>query len=460
MEYMIGFTVFVIGLLSLAAGLQLNANFGGSILLCLVLPYCFSVNVQSISWIVEFTNVSYLGCLTTLPGFLGFIAALLVVVAYLLFVIAVTPQLTVAFLGRFDIFFIFLIVMVFLTVVSFFVIFEMLRRPCDVNHNQTSSSQSVNQLTWLEKINTFIPKQLPNFGILVLLVPIIAICIGPRFASDHCLSFYEEAIGNVPGSFRNTNTISDTNAFSVLSWNILLGHDNNGRGNLPCIGNILEELKPNVVGLQESDALPPFWGGKDIIGFLAGYLGGGTSAYYGVDPLRATLGVGALTSLQVTNRQSYILPQNKSETLPNYSLLNIDCLFQNHPIKIFIIHAVFKNWSATPEKPSPLAALSTLHIQFLVEKVGNSTPAESIILMGDFNLNPNEEQLDIIYNMGFQNALLTTRDPTPPSTITNRFAVIDHIFYKGLIQLKGKVLTETERISDHHPVMAYFQLPT
>ena len=397
------------------------------------------------------------------PGLIAFLAALFFVVFHLFFIFFINPQLTSAFLGNMGLIIGLVIGITILSFVSFILTVKTLFNRFDNNnvHPQSLCNCKFAPSSWLGKLQQKLPSNLTSlmkYGFICLIITIITLLVGPLFNHVHCVTCNDETIGTVSNYDPYRMEMSSLSNFSVFSWNLLFGHDKLGRDNLPCIAEVLKVLQPDVTAVQESDSLPPYWGGKDILGYLAGSLG--ISAYVGVEPLKSSLGVGFLTSFEVVNHQRYVLEEDEDRTLPHYSLLQIDCIINNEIVAIFNLHAVFKNWTATEENPSPYANLSAAQMLFIAEKANQTSLTRPTIVMGDFNLNPMESELDIFFDMGFENALITDRNVLPPATINNRFAVIDHIFFKGLELLASAVINTTATISDHFPIMARFQLPS
>ena len=364
--------------------------------------------------------------------------------------------MTLFFLGRLNIILVFLSIVVLLLIISCIVVFKFVSALSEKRKNSSLKLQSEPSLWW-RKVQRELTenKRLVTLALLSAIIPIISATVGPHFRARQCPSFKKE-IGDVAAAAEWTNN-DQPPSFSVLSWNVLLGHDIFGRDNLPCVGQVLDVIQPDIIGMQESSALPPYWGGKDISSFLAGYLE--TSAYTGVNPKKATLGVDLLTKFRVVNHQSYLLPSN-NERLPHYALVKISCVFMKRTIQIFNVHAVFKNWTKTESNPSPFANVSALQMQFIAQKVLESERQDPTIVMGDFNLNPYEPELDVFYDIGFKSALHEKRYRMGSSTISNRFAAIDHIFYRGLNLVAATTVSQSSNISDHFPVFARFQLLT
>ena len=453
--------VFLFVATALLTQAMIFTSFIGALLFCVFLPFVFAINVQSIGKIVKVSNFNSKSIkptfLSHLPGLIAFFTAVAFICTHILFVSFINPQLTSAFLGKMDLVLIVIIVFIFLSCVAFVLIIQVFKTLIERNENKSQISQTKTLVCWREKLRKSVADHgcLLSFALLSFIVVVFCVCVGPQFQMNHCISCYQEAINNISAEHV---FVANSSVFSVVSWNLLLGHDKSGRDNLPCVGKVLQKLQPQLIGLQESDALPPYWGAKDIQGFLSGYLGKSWNGYGGVSPIKASLGVGILTSLTVTEHRRYILPEDEDKRLPHYSLVAIDCFFQNRTLRVFNIHAVFKNWTATSKNPSPYAKLSTKQIEFVASLVKKCNSSEPVIVMGDFNLNPNEPQLNILHDIGFKSALHANRKLVPPSTITNRFAVVDHILYRSLTLLSSRTIIETSDISDHYPIEATFAL--
>ena len=439
-------------------------SFIGSVLLCLILPYCFSVTVQSLNWIVTIvSNKTKSTFLRIFPGLIAFLAALFFVVFHLFFIFFINPQLTSMFLGNMGLIMGLIIGITILSFVSFILTVKTLVKTFDTNdvHPQSLSECKFAPSSLLGKLQQKLLAanltSLMKYGFICLIITLKTLSVGPQFNYAHCVNSNKKTMAalanHVPYRVEN---ISSTSNFSVLSWNLLLGHDILGRDNLPCIAKVLEILQPDVTAIQESDSLPPYWGGKDILSYLAGNRG--TTAYFGVEPLKSSLGVGFLTSFEVINHQGFVLEEPEDRTLPHYSLLQIDSIIKNEKVTIFNLHAVSKNWTATEENPSPYANLSAAQMYFIARKANQASLTQPTIVMGDFNLNPMESELDIFFEMGFESALITDRNILPPATLKNQVSVIDHIFFKGLELLESTVFNATTMKSNHFPIIAWFQL--
>ena len=103
--------------------------------------------------------------------------------------------------------------------------------------------------------------------------------------------------------------------------------------------------------------------------------------------------------------------------------------------------------------------MSEKHIQEIsrVANLSSGVHSNPVVVMGDFNLNPEEPQLDWLWEEGFKCGFHRNRKASSKSTLLNRFANVDHIFYKNLQLSNAFVVDEIGNISDHYPVVADFK---
>ena len=440
-----------------------HQSFVGSLMFCSILPCCLSLNILAIQHLLGF--IVKIGRRHMMASFFFGIISFCIgtgfLISHVVLVLFVNPQITTIFLGRMDIILTYQVLVIIASLVASTIAFRVSqlhrgdsKKDYEIDSLNLSTSSGVSQTkNWIG-----VSKALA-LVLLILLFLVIGLWPSSLHISQHCLQLHSSSYNRVLKSYGNLSN-PNTEKFSVLSWNILLGHDKYGKDNLPCVGGVLKVLRPDVIGLEESEALPPYWGSKDILAYLSGYLGNAIKTYSGVHPLQSSLGVAILTNHKVTKHQRYLLPADETTKLPHYSLVRTDVDINNRSITVFNLHAVFKNWTATARNVCPFANVSEKQMNFIAQKVMTLNPSQPVIVMGDFNLNPNEPQLDILHKLGFQNALHHNRDLNPPSTIRNRFAIIDHVFYRGLNMTESKIIVETEDMSDHNPVMAFFDLPT
>ena len=247
--------------------------------------------------------------------------------------------------------------------------------------------------------------------------------------------------------------------YRVMSWNILLGHTYTGRDNSACVGSVIKQLSPDVIGLQESDPLPFYWGGKNVLGALSSQVRSqGILPLSGVAPLQSTLGIALMSKLPVESHEAKLFPAFGQTNLPHYGYTKTKFLIgpahKKTPLYVINVHAVYKNWTI-----GNFSDMSTRQMREVAQLANVSEPRAAVIVMGDLNLNPFEEQLDELWGSALKCAFHRNRTASYPSTLLNRFANVDHIFYRNLQLVESRVIDKVGRVSDHLPVMADFRLP-
>lgn len=276
----------------------------------------------------------------------------------------------------------------------------------------------------------------------------------------------------------------------VLSWNILLGHTYTGRDNLDAVSNVAEAYNPDFLALQEATGHTPYWGGKDVFGFLQSQ--GCRKSSARVNPKNGSLEVGIFSTFPIYSTEALTLPNRDVKSLPTYTIAKITSFIPDEfgvntsaKLHVYTVHAVYKNWTCSRE-----TQLSCEQMKFIRRDIESLPRSEPVILMGDFNINPSEPELDTWFRgeLGFKSALWPERPPArrffnyscdtmprwdadicdcdcrdassdpPKTTLLNRKAAVDHIFYRGLVLRNASILDTVGTVSDHYPVMADFTL--
>lgn len=245
----------------------------------------------------------------------------------------------------------------------------------------------------------------------------------------------------------------------VMTWNMLMGHTMTGRDNCACASRLIEHHRPHVIAFQESDPLPPFWGGKDFLAALAP--GPSYKPLGGAAPKSSTIGVGLMTQLEVTSHRAELLPIPDPNKLLHYAYtVSHFRLPADRALHVISAHALYRNWTRGGD-PEAMGRLSRSHIRVLADAAAAVEPrGDPVIVMGDLNLNPYEPELDPLYEAGLRSALNPGgRWLRNESTTVDAFTNIDHIFYKNLRLLRpATILSGAGDLSDHFPVMADFEL--
>ena len=434
----------------------------GVLMISFSLPYVFSVLVNSLKWIVSLSNDSKTFLfIKAMPGMVCFSMGFGFLFAHFAILSFAFPLFVSSFFANFNVILTFFGSVLLFTLITVAMVVKMLEISPKKKRNVTGSTVLEIERSFSGCYNIFekiITKNKTSaiLGFIVAFICSLSISIGSHLMSRHCLSQNNQIIENVSEAFQKLGRFrSNKTLLSVMTWNILFSHSLNGRDNLPCVGRVLDIIHPHAIGLQETEGLFPYFGGKDIQGYLSRFI---DYDYYPAAELSTgIIGTSLLTELNVNKYRGFVLPRDKERRLPRYSMIKLNCVFHKKPIEIITVHAVYKNWTLTTKGRSPFAYLSEKHMRFLISQAGNATNTSTII-MGDFNLNPDEPELDILKNAGFRRAVNNKQNQTSTLHIGNKTTIIDHIFYRGVKLRASRIFTEASVLSDHYPVVAFFDI--
>ena len=251
------------------------------------------------------------------------------------------------------------------------------------------------------------------------------------------------------------NSSSNCTQIRVMTWNVLLGHQMSGKDNTKCVSTVIDHFQPQIAALQESDPLPVYWGGKNYLAAVAT----GLKSYkvlQGVPPKSSSLGVGLMSKLEVLSHKASLLPVELPNKVPHYAYTKTIfkiCSSINSRLHVITVHAVYKNWT----DDGSLDNLSNKQVSKIATEADSVDPKDAVIVMGDFNLNPYEEQITYLKCKGRLESAVYPRNLDTTSTL-DAWTNIDNIFYRNLNlnPENTKILSEIGPISDHLPVVADF----
>ncbi len=238
--------------------------------------------------------------------------------------------------------------------------------------------------------------------------------------------------------YLSNKTLQPQNEIVAMTFNIQQGFDRQGIVNFEKVAEIIEATKANIVGLQETDTLRPTSSGRDVVEWLGWRLG--LHYYEGPKTRDSTFGNGLLSAFSIVATETIILPSEgelavliKAKISVNEGILNI-----------FVAH-----FGETEMDRLSQAAKTA---QIIKQTTG------PLILLGDFNSEPQSVQIKTIIQAGVIDAYATTHNQTHAPTTVDGNSTIDFIFYRGL-QIKGSGIVQGYTGSDHRPVYAVFELP-
>ena len=256
-------------------------------------------------------------------------------------------------------------------------------------------------------------------------------------------------------NFSNSELLngSDCTRIRVMTWNVLLGHQMSGRDNTKCVSTVIHKFQPHIAALQESDPLPVYWGGKNYLAAVSTELRD-YKVLQGVPPKSSSLGVGLVSKLEVLSHQASLLPVELPNRVPHYAYTKtIFKTCQDSKLHVITVHAVYKNWT----DDGGLDQLSTNQVSRIAQEADSVGAEDAVIVMGDFNLNPYEEQMAHLKCEGRLESAVYPKNLHTTSTLDAR-SNIDNIFYRNLKFDDGdaRILSEIGPVSDHLPVVADF----
>eukprot|EP00928_Gymnodinium_smaydae_P093677 TRINITY_DN7798_c0_g5_i1.p1 TRINITY_DN7798_c0_g5~~TRINITY_DN7798_c0_g5_i1.p1 ORF type:complete len:718 (-),score=42.72 TRINITY_DN7798_c0_g5_i1:148-2301(-) len=261
----------------------------------------------------------------------------------------------------------------------------------------------------------------------------------------------------------------------IGTYNVMQGYNCHGTPNFQCVAKLLDSYSPNIVGLQESDAVHFVSANHNIVSYLAGVLG----LYDSVGPAgyEASVGVSILSKYELRNKSTHIMPTSPTGALNRF--LTQATITVNGTNVVFI--SVHTEWFGDP----------AVQVAFIAEHI--SSIEGPLIVVGDFNMDiSGQNEATIASNIttnGFQPLLdlekFGLRSATPlsapgcklvsrggytycPSDYTtvdlgqhaSPGYQLDYIWYRDLWMV-GEVTVAPESIgcSDHLYVQATFLIP-
>ena len=250
-------------------------------------------------------------------------------------------------------------------------------------------------------------------------------------------------LGGTPSTSIRPRPPGRGDTIRVMTYNLHLFFEEHaaGRYSLTAIRDVIDDANPDVVAVCESDGLRPLPGYVDGLRWLGRELGYHTE--FGVASRERSYGVGLLSRWPIEDVEVLELPIGRSLT------------------RIAVTATV-----QTPDGPLPV--LST---HFMVEKevesddtraeqaeavVDAMADQERAVVLGDFNITPDEPEYDILAQ-AFTDAWLAAaqREGTDAtSTAVDPQKRIDYVFLKGGWEVSRAATVGDGDASDHRAVVA------
>jgi endonuclease/exonuclease/phosphatase family metal-dependent hydrolase len=217
---------------------------------------------------------------------------------------------------------------------------------------------------------------------------------------------------------------TSTESLKVLTYNIQQGYDAAGMKNYAGQLALIQQLKPDVIGLQESDTSRIANGNSDVVRYFADHLG--MYSYYGPKTVQGTFGVALLSRYPIKNPRTFYMVSEGEQTATIVA-------------EITAGGKTYHVMSTHLGNDGPLPQL--LDVLSQVDRQSNT------VLMGDFNFNPTTEQYRQITAL-LDDAWGRAGSPPPIGAEWNADQRIDHLFISPNVDVVDAQYVRTP-LSDH-----------
>ncbi len=202
-----------------------------------------------------------------------------------------------------------------------------------------------------------------------------------------------------------------SNALKVMTYNIQQGYDASGQKNYAGQLALIQQLHPDVIGLEESDTSRIANGNSDVVRYLADHLE--MYSYYGPKTVLGTFGIALLSRYPIANPRTFYMVSAGEQTATIVAEITVN----GKPYHVMVTH--LGNDGPLPQ------------VQDVLSQVD---PQVNTIVMGDFNLKPTSEQYQQI-STELNDAWLRAGSPAPIGTEWNADQRIDNMFVSPSVEV-------------------------
>ena len=200
-----------------------------------------------------------------------------------------------------------------------------------------------------------------------------------------------------------TTEDANPNTLRVMTYNIQQGYSESGTKNMDEQIEVIKAVKPDILGLQESDSARIANGNTDLVRYFAKRLN--MYAYYGPNTVVGTFGIALLSKYPIENPKTFYMYSEGEQT----AAIQAQITKSNKTFNVFVTH--LGNGGPFIQQEEVLGVVDNL---------------SDVILMGDFNFEPNTPQYQNTCKLLDDAWLLGTNGET--DTNINPKNRIDHIF--------------------------------
>ncbi|MFX1574247.1 MAG: endonuclease/exonuclease/phosphatase family protein [Promethearchaeota archaeon] len=258
------------------------------------------------------------------------------------------------------------------------------------------------------------------------------------------------SIGTIVGcillEFPNIRPPAENNTLSILTYNVHQGADDVGIMNFEGQRAVIEKLNPDIIGLQESDLARISNGNNDFVRYISSTLG--YYSYYGPKTVTGTYGIAFLSKYPIMKARTFYMECVEEQTATIWAQITVEGKIFN----IFVTHLGNYRNTTLGDRTQIVQQENILTV---------TAGKENVILMGDFNFEPNTEQYNItvaqlydswelVFNSDPANAVV---DPNLPGDRTIPDESIDHIFISSQLNESVTYIHYTGGLESDHPAL-------
>jgi len=258
------------------------------------------------------------------------------------------------------------------------------------------------------------------------------------------------AIGTIVGCILFNFTIvrpdADDTTLSILSYNIQQGSDEPGNMNFGGQLSVIHGLDPDIVALIESDTARIANGNNDFVRVASKTLG--YYSYYGPKTVTGTFGIALLSKYPIINARTFYMECVGEQAATIWAQISAE----GYTFNVFVTHLGNYRNTTLGDRTQIVQQENILTV---------TAGKENVILMGDFNFQPNTEQYNItvaqlydawelVYNSNPANAIV---DPNLPGDRVIPDERIDHIFVSAQLNGSMAYIHYTGGYESDHPAL-------
>lgn len=238
----------------------------------------------------------------------------------------------------------------------------------------------------------------------------------------------------------------DASTLRILTYNIQQGASDGGSMNFEGQRALIQRLNPDIIGLQESDTARIANGNKDFVRYVSNTLG--YYSYYGPKTVTNTFGIALLSKYPICDARTFYMECVGEQTATIWAHITIGTTTFN----VFITHLGNYVNTSTGDRSHIVQQENILTV---------TEGKENVILMGDFNFEPDTEQYNITVAQLYDTwELVLSADPTKavvdpilPGGREIPSERIDHIFVSNHLNESLTSIHYTGGYESDHPAL-------